>query len=128
MPFKKPRVIKTRAAIWQIREDNGGHTIASRRGYYSFHRYRKIRNLKVSEERFECEACRLDGYVMPYPSELLDVDHIEPIPNNPNLSFEEFLIHSSLDNLQVLCKQHHRQKTHQKGKFALDYPSLTIKK
>ena len=128
MPFKRVDKVSSRKTVWQVKEEKAGHTIASRKGFYSFSRYRKIRNYVVELESFQCEACVIDGRQMPYPSEMLDVDHIVPIPTNFDMTFDDFLKYSEFNNLQVLCKKHHRMKTNQKGHFARKFEKLTVKK
>lgn len=52
------------------------------------------------------QALRRDGYqcVQCGARAGLEVDHVKPVRDAPDLAFD-------LDNLQVLCKRHHSQKT-----------------
>ena len=59
-------------------------------------RWKSLRLEALRRDRFSCVKCGARGG--------LEVDHIKPVRDRPDLSFD-------LDNLQTLCGKHHSQKT-----------------
>lgn len=59
-------------------------------------RWPALRLAAKRRDRWKCVSCGAAGP--------LEVDHVKPVRNNPELSFE-------LSNLQTLCKSCHARKT-----------------
>ncbi len=59
-------------------------------------------------QHFRCASCGND-----FPAKEVEVDHINPIANAGQVTWDEFIhrLYCEQDNLQVLCKEDHKKKT-----------------
>jgi 5-methylcytosine-specific restriction protein A len=63
---------------------------------YSTYRWQRLRAIAKRRDGYCCTACGRSGK--------LDVDHIEPINQRPDLAF-------ALENLRTLCRPCHNRRT-----------------
>lgn len=69
--------------------------------FYKSAEWKRIRIQALKRDHYECVVCAREGRVS--DAHLLQVDHIQPIDERPDLALD-------LDNLQTLCPQHHNIK------------------
>lgn len=87
------------------------------RKFYMRAKWRKTRQLALVRDHFECVHCKKEGKLTLNQQQSLEVDHIIPLEENPELAYE-------LNNLQSLCKYHHNLKH---GRFEFNKNNKRIK-
>lgn len=76
------------------------------------HVWRKARTAARRRDKYSCTICNVHKNVEP-----VDVDHRSPI-NGANYNNPSCIHHQ--DNLQTLCKTHHKEKTATEAKLRAD--------
>jgi 5-methylcytosine-specific restriction enzyme A len=80
---------------------------AERHRFHQSPQWLSAREWAFVNDHFCCRICKSLGI---YTYDNLEVDHIIPIVEAPELCLD-------LNNLQVLCKQHHSEKTAKENGF-----------
>jgi len=76
----------------------------------------KWKNYILNRDANTCQVCYSDSE----KKEDLQLDHIQPVSQNPELSFD-------LDNLQPICKKCHLEKTKEEGQLTVKWsPIISI--
>ncbi|PKR79408.1 alpha/beta hydrolase [Halalkalibacillus sediminis] len=83
-------------------------TREQRMKFYKSKSWRKLRLFVLERDNYECQECKRQGRVFTSSHNTdkhknLDVDHIEELPDRPDLAMEP-------DNLETLCIRCHNRK------------------
>lgn len=73
-----------------------------RKKIYNSKKWKQVRELAMIRDEFQCVACKRLGIETKFD----EVDHIIELSDDISKAYD-------LDNLQCLCKSHHREKTEQ---------------
>ena len=73
-----------------------------RKKIYNSKRWKEVRELAILRDEFQCVECKKLGIQTKFE----EVDHIVELSDDITLAYD-------LNNLQCLCKKHHREKTEQ---------------
>jgi len=76
---------------------------------YNSKRWKTVREIVILRDNLLCQQCLKDGF----ESIGEEVDHIEELSDRPDLAYD-------IDNLQLLCRACHVQKTYQEKSKRLD--------
>lgn len=71
-----------------------------RKKIYNSKKWKQVRELAMIRDEFLCVECKKLGIL----TKGEEVDHIEELQDRMDLAYD-------LDNLQLLCRKHHRDKT-----------------
>ena len=71
-----------------------------RKKIYNSTKWKQVRELAMIRDEFLCVECKKLGIL----TKGEEVDHIEELQDRMDLAYD-------LDNLQLLCRKHHRDKT-----------------
>jgi 5-methylcytosine-specific restriction protein A len=76
-----------------------------RKKIYNSKRWKEVRELAILRDEFQCVECKKLGINTKFE----EVDHIVELSDDITLAY-------NLNNLQCLCKKHHREKTEREKK------------
>lgn|SRR5690625_1791911 len=77
-------------------------TKEDRKNFYLSREWRKLRELALSRDNYECQDCKKEGKVTTRQDMVLEVHHIVELEKEPKLALE-------LNNLKTLCKLCHNK-------------------
>lgn len=80
-------------------------THASRAKFYNSTEWEQLRDAVLQRDNYECQWCKAEGRVTNQRSSILEVDHIKPLEQFPELAMDP-------DNLRTLCKDCHNKRHH----------------
>ncbi|WP_398577353.1 HNH endonuclease [Staphylococcus sp. IVB6181] len=80
------------------------------RKFYMRAKWRKTREQVLKRDHYECVHCKAEGKLTINQHQSLEVDHIIPLEERPDLAYD-------LSNLQSLCNSCHSRKH---GRFAFN--------
>lgn len=80
-------------------------THASRADFYNSLAWVRLREQILQRDNYECQWCKAEGRVANSRNAILEVDHIKPLEQFPELALDP-------DNLRTLCKDCHNKRHH----------------
>lgn len=78
-------------------------TKQARARFYGSSAWRKLRQLCLGRDHYECLWCKAEGRLTTQYDSILEVDHIKELEQHPELALD-------LDNLRTLCKDCHNKR------------------
>ncbi|WDF81833.1 HNH endonuclease [Lacticaseibacillus pabuli] len=80
-------------------------THASRAAFYNSLEWVHMREAILIRDNYECQWCKAAGRVTNINNAILEVDHIKPLEQFPELALDP-------NNLRTLCKDCHNKRHH----------------
>lgn len=74
-----------------------------RANFYGSSTWRKLRQMVLERDHYECQWCKDEGKVVSINDTILEVDHIKELEHYPELA-------TDMDNLRTLCKDCHNKR------------------
>ena len=80
-------------------------THKGRAKFYNRDEWHELRDRVLERDHYECEMCRDEGRLTIIQHSILEVDHIKPLEDYPELA-------TDINNLRTLCKDCHNKRHH----------------